>query len=99
MDRTLNSDCEVVRWLPIFGDSSNILYADGEEFGGDIKMNKNKTRRIEIRCREMLFRKLWAICQVSGKTKTAVLEDLICKEFDRRKAYQQFYDANLLKKL
>ena len=32
-DRPLNSDCEVVRWLPIFGDSSNILYADGEEFG------------------------------------------------------------------
>lgn len=33
MDQSLNSDCEVVRWLPIFGDSSNILYADGEEFG------------------------------------------------------------------
>lgn len=33
MDRPLNSDCEVVRWLPIFGDSSNILYMDGEEFG------------------------------------------------------------------
>lgn len=33
MDRPLNSDCEVVRWLPIFGDSSDILYADGEEFG------------------------------------------------------------------
>lgn len=31
-DRPLNSDCEVVRWLPIFGDSSNILYANGEEF-------------------------------------------------------------------
>ena len=31
MDRPLNSDCEVVRWLPIFGDSSDILYADGEK--------------------------------------------------------------------
>ena len=31
MDRPLNSDCEVVRWLPIFGDSSDILYANGEE--------------------------------------------------------------------
>ena len=60
---------------------------------------KNKTRRVEIRCREMLFRKLWAICHVSGKTKTAVLEDLIGKEFDSKKAYQQFYDANLLTKL
>lgn len=33
VDRPLNSDCEVVRWLPIFGDSSDILYANGEEFG------------------------------------------------------------------
>lgn len=61
--------------------------------------SKNKPRRVEIRCREVLFRKLWAICHVSGKTKTAVLEDLISKEFDSKKAYQQFYDANLLKKL
>ena len=30
-DQQLNSDCEVVRWLPIFGDSSNILYANGKE--------------------------------------------------------------------
>lgn len=60
---------------------------------------KNKTREVHFRCQELLFRKLWAICQASGKTKTAVLEDLICKEFDRRKAYQQFYDANLLTKL
>ena len=29
IDRPLNSDCEVVRWLPIFGDSSDILYANG----------------------------------------------------------------------
>ena len=32
MDQALNSDCEVVRWLPIFGDSSDILYANGKEF-------------------------------------------------------------------
>ena len=31
IDIPLNSDCEVVRWLPIFGDSSDILYANGEE--------------------------------------------------------------------
>lgn len=30
-DQQLNSDCEVVRWLPIFGDSSDILYANGKE--------------------------------------------------------------------
>lgn len=64
-----------------------------------VMVSKNKTRRVEIRCREILFRKLWAICQVSGKSKTAILEELICKEFDRKKAYQQFYDANLLTKL
>lgn len=61
--------------------------------------SKNKPRRVEIRCRETLYRKLWVICHVSGKTKTAVLEDLICKEFDRKKAYQQFYDVNLLTKI
>ena len=31
LDQQLNSDYEVVRWLPIFGDSSDILYANGEE--------------------------------------------------------------------
>ena len=31
LDQQLNSDCEVVRWLPIFGDSSDILYANGKE--------------------------------------------------------------------
>ena len=31
MDQPLNSDCEVVRWLPIFGDSTDILYGDGKE--------------------------------------------------------------------
>ena len=31
MDQILNSDYEVVRWLPIFGDSSDILYANGKE--------------------------------------------------------------------
>lgn len=32
MDQALNSDCEVIRWLPIFGDSSDILCAHGKEF-------------------------------------------------------------------
>ena len=31
MDQALNSDYEVIRWLPIFGDSSEILCADGKE--------------------------------------------------------------------
>lgn len=31
MDQALNSDCEVIRWLPIFGDSSDILRVNGEE--------------------------------------------------------------------
>ena len=62
-------------------------------------VSKNKTRRVEIRCREMLFRKLWVICHVSGKTKTAALEDLISKEFDSKKAYQLFYYEILLTNL
>nr|DAF83574.1 MAG TPA: hypothetical protein [Caudoviricetes sp.] len=31
LDQQLNSDYEVVRWLPIFGDSSVILCANGKE--------------------------------------------------------------------
>ncbi len=31
LDHPINSDYEVVRWLPIFGDSSVILCANGEE--------------------------------------------------------------------
>lgn len=31
LDQQLNSDYEVVRWLPIFGDSSDILCANGKE--------------------------------------------------------------------
>lgn len=31
LDQQLNSDYEVVRWLPILGDSSDILYANGKE--------------------------------------------------------------------
>lgn len=30
-DRPLNSDCEVVRWVPIFGDSVDILYSYSKE--------------------------------------------------------------------
>lgn len=31
LDHPLNSDYEVVRWLPIFGDSCDILYSWGKE--------------------------------------------------------------------
>lgn len=31
LELPLNSDCEVVRWVPIFGDSIDILCANGEE--------------------------------------------------------------------
>ena len=31
LDQQLNSDYEVVRWLPIFGDSCDILRANGKE--------------------------------------------------------------------
>lgn len=33
LDHPINSDYEVVRWLPIFDDSSYSLYANGKEVG------------------------------------------------------------------
>lgn len=33
LDQQLDSDCEVVRWLPIFDDSGYSLYANGKEVG------------------------------------------------------------------
>lgn len=56
---------------------------------------KTKTREIKIRCTEVLFRKLLAICAVTGKTKTAVLEDLIYAEYDSDSRYSKQYLADL----
>ena len=58
-----------------------------------------KSKEIKIRCTEVLFRKLLAICAVSGKTKTAVIEDLIFAEFEKNKKYSAQYYADLEKKV
>lgn len=56
-------------------------------------MNKNK--HVKIRCTEVLFRKLMAICAVTGKTRTAVLEDLISAEYEKDRRYSTQYYADL----
>lgn len=57
-------------------------------------MNKKK-RWISIRASEILFRKLAAICKATGKTKTAVIADLIFAEYDKNKKYEKWYYADL----
>lgn len=60
-------------------------------------MNK-KNRWISIRVSEILFRKLVAICKATGKTKTAIIEDLIIEEYDRKKQkYEKWYYSDLNK--
>lgn len=54
---------------------------------------KNKNHEIKIRCTENLFRKLLAICEVTGKTKTSIIEDLILIEYAKNKKYEEkFYE-------
>lgn len=62
-------------------------------------MNKNKTRWIGFRATEILFRKLVAISRVTGKSKSAIISDLICAEYDKNKKYERWYDADLDKKV
>lgn len=61
-------------------------------------MDKKK-RWISIRASEILFRKLVAICKATGKTKTAVIVDLIFAEYDKNKSYEKWYYADLDKKI
>lgn len=58
-------------------------------------MKLNKKHRIETRISEVLLRKLLAICAVSGKTRTAVIEDLILAEYEKNKKYKDRYYADL----
>lgn len=62
--------------------------------------NKNKKgKEIKIRCTEVMRRKLLSICKVTGKTITAVIEDLITAEYDKNKKYHAQYYADLEKKV
>lgn len=55
----------------------------------------NKKCRISIRLSESLKRKLLAICDVTGKTQTSIIEDLILLEFRHDKKYEDRYYSNL----
>lgn len=59
----------------------------------------NNKKWITIRASEVLFRKLTAICKTTGKTKTAVISDLISAEYDKNKKYEKWYYADLEKKV
>ena len=60
---------------------------------------RKKRNRIEIRVSELIFRKLAAIVSVSGKTRTALIEDLIEAEYEKNKKYRDKYYADLEKKM
>lgn len=60
---------------------------------------RKKRNRIEIRVSELIFRKLAAIVAVSGKTRTALIEDLIETEYEKNKKYRDKYYADLEKKM
>lgn len=66
---------------------------------GMSNMSKNKKRWISIRASEIMFRKLVAICKVNGKTKTAVILDLIASEYEKNKKYEWQYYADLDKEV
>lgn len=55
----------------------------------------NKKKHLDIRMAEIMLQKLLAICAVTGKTKTAMIEDLILREYDRDSRYGKQYIANL----
>lgn len=61
-------------------------------------MDKRKDRRFQIRFSNIIFRKLEAICKVTNRTKTAVIEDLILSEYNKNKAYEKWFYANIDKK-
>lgn len=58
-----------------------------------------KNRWISMRASEILFRKLVAICKSTGKTKAAVLADLITSEYNKNKKYEKWYYADLDKEV
>lgn len=60
---------------------------------------KLKKYRLEVRLSEMTLRKLLAICQVTGKNKTAAIEELIDAEYHRKKVYMDQYHKNLGREL
>lgn len=58
-------------------------------------MNKKRERHITIRVTEVMFQKILAMCDVTGKTKTGFLRDLIAREYGKNKEYERRYLDNL----
>ncbi len=52
---------------------------------------ESKKYRIGLRISKSTLNKLLSICSVTKKTRTAIIEDLILKEFSKRKEYEQAY--------
>ncbi len=52
---------------------------------------KVKRNRLNIRISDIVERRLLAICEVTGKTKTKVIEDLIASEYNKKREYNDQY--------
>lgn len=58
---------------------------------------KNKT--ISIRVSDVCFQKLLAICAVSKKSKTALIEEFISKEYNQNYLYERKLISDLNKNI
>lgn len=58
-----------------------------------------KTKNVAIRLGEVCFRKLLAICKVTGKSKTGLIRDLINAEYEKNKKYEAWYNADFGEKM
>lgn len=53
-------------------------------------MKDKKTKRIDVRLSEMVFKKLLAICGVTGCSTTRTIENLIENEYRKDSKYWNF---------
>lgn len=58
-------------------------------------MNENNNKRFHMRMNESLFRKLVAIAEVTGRTKTDVVKNLIDEEYKKNRKYQENFYKNM----
>lgn len=58
-------------------------------------MRNNKDRVVTIRVSDLLFRKILAICKVTGKSKTGLIRDLILQEYEKNKKYEAWFSADI----
>lgn len=53
-------------------------------------MKEKKTKRVQIRLSEMIFKKLMAICGATGRSATRAIEDLIENEYRKDSKYWDY---------